>query len=495
MASSKPLTDDELRAIVEDPEFYNSDVDSNADTDEFIPSDHDTSSAASLESDNSEDEAEDRPTKNDDERECMYSADKYYFGKKNCYMWSKESSKVTRTRAHNIVLLLPGTKNEAKNIDPSDILSSWQLFVTNEFLQIILMHTNNKIEISRLQYKSPQPTFTKSLDMIELRAFIGLLYLSGVMKSNHENILGLFAEDGTGRDIFRATMSARRFMFILSSLRFDCITTREARKSNDRLAAVREIWDLFISNVQKYYTPGVNLTIDEMLVPFRGKCRFRMYMPNKPAKYGLKILCLCDSRTFYLYNAFVYTGRDDTTDRTLSIPTQTVLKLITPIEGTNRNITCDNWFMSVELCNVLKAKSLTVVGTLKQNKPQIPPEFKKNRKRAVSSSIFGHNENITICSHVPKRNRAVVLLSTMHQDQKIDETTNKPDIIMDYNAHKAGVDALDQLCANYTVSRRTRRWPMAIFNTILNIVGINAMIILNCNKKVDYVDDIARRNI
>lgn len=486
MASSKTLTDDELRRILEDPKFFESDEESDAESAAFIPSDHETTSEISSESENSETGNENNDVPLDDR--CFY-------GKKHCYKWSKEAPKITRTRAHNLVIRIPGNKNEAKNIGTSNILSAWQLFITEDFLQIILINTNIKINEKKNNYGTPHPSYIKPLDMIELRAFIGLLYLSGIMKSNHENVEGLFANNGTGRDIFRATMSVQRFLFILSCLRFDNAATREARKVNDKLAAIRELWELFINSCQKYYTPGQNVTIDEMLVPFRGRCSFRMYMPKKPAKYGLKIMCICDSRTFYLCNAFVYTGKDTEREKTLSIPTQDVLKLITPVEGTNRNITVDNWFMSIELCDQMKDKKLTVLGTLKQNKPQIPGEFKPNRKRLVKSALFGHNQDKTICSYVPRKNRAVLLLSTMHQDQRRTGENNIPDMILDYNNTKAGVDALDQLCANYSVSRRTRRWPMVIFYAILNITGVNARIILQCNKNIDSVDDTTRRNL
>jgi len=484
MASSRPLTDDELRKLAENP--FESDEESSAEIDDVIISDHDTEDDASSLGSNDE---------SDDGNDDFSPDDGWFFGKRLCYKWSKVAPGSTRTRSHNIIVRLPGTKNEAKNVGSSDILSSWKLFVTEDMLEMILINTNIKISELKQKYGAPLPSFVKLLDMTELRAFIGLLYLSGVMKSNHENVQGLFANDGTGRDVFRATMNFQRFLFIMSCLRFDCAATRETRKANDKLAAIREYWDCFIINCRRYYTPGKNVTIDEMLVPFRGRCSFRMYMPKKPAKYGLKIQCLCDSRTSYLCDAFVYTGKQNITNKDLSIPTQDVLKLISTIQGTHRNITMDNWYVSIELCDQMKARGLTVLGTLKQNKPQIPVEFKSNRKRAVASTLFGHNKEKTICSYVPKKNRAVVLLSTMHQDQKIDEETNKPDMILNYNLTKGGVDTLDQLCANYSVSRRTRRWPMAIFSTILNVAGVNSAIVLQCNSKNDTSDATTRRNL
>ncbi|KAJ8957755.1 hypothetical protein NQ314_006512, partial [Rhamnusium bicolor] len=125
--------------------------------------------------------------------------------------------------------------------------------------------------------------------------------------------------------------------------------------------------------------------------------------------------------------------------------------------------------------------------TLKQNKLQIPQEFKPNKKRPVKSALSGHNQDMTICSYAPRKNRAVLLLSTMHQDQELSGENNIPDMIIDYNNTKAGVDALDQLYVNYSVSRRTRRWPMVIFYAILNITGVNARIILQCNKDIDQL--------
>ena len=41
--------------------------------------------------------------------------------------------------------------------------------------------------------------------------------------------------------------------------------------------------------------------------------------------------------------------------------------------------------------------------------------------------------------------------------------TKKPEIVHFYNSTKVGVDTVDQLCGNYSVSRRTRRWPLCIF--------------------------------
>jgi hypothetical protein len=83
------------------------------------------------------------------------------------------------------------------------------------------------------------------------------------------------------------------------------------------------------------------------------------------------------------------------------------LKLCEKILGSGRNITCDNWFVSVKLVQELMQRNLTLVGTIRSNKRDIPKEFlcNKNLKRETNSSVFGFNDNMTLFSYVPKQNK------------------------------------------------------------------------------------------
>ncbi|GBP23585.1 PiggyBac transposable element-derived protein 4 [Eumeta japonica] len=288
--------------------------------------------------------------------------------------------------------------------------------------------------------------------------------------------------DGSGREIYRCILSKNRFEILMKAIRFDDAETRAQRRETDISAPIAELFSSFIQNCQKVYSIGTCACIDEMLVAFRGRCRFRMFMPKKPAKYGLKIMCLTDARNGYLLNAYLYLGKDSdginlTPEQTrFSKPTQAVLRLISPIEGSNRNVTADNWFCSVELVDVLKDKKLSLVGTLKKNKKEIPPEFKPYRRREIGTSLFGFTKNITLTSFVPKKNSAVVLISSMNHTANVDDNTKKPEIILYYNNTKIGVDLLDQRCSNYTTARRTQRWPLCIFYRLLDILASNTYV-------------------
>lgn len=146
-----------------------------------------------------------------------------------------------------------------------------------------------------------------------------------------------------------------------------------------------------------------------------------MYIPKKPAKYGIKIQCIADSATSYLYNAYIYTGKDSDgvvlsdKERKLMKPTQSCK----PIERSNRNITTDKQLSSLELMEELGKRKLTFVGTMKKNKAVIPPEFKSDKRRPVGSALykFTNDQPTTLLSIVPKINRTVVLISSTDTDK------------------------------------------------------------------------------
>lgn len=160
-------------------------------------------------------------------------------------------------------------------------------------VESIVTNTNKKLETVR---NTIGPTTSKSnyyrpTDNVEMNAFIGLQQLSSILETNHEDIKSLYAKNVTNRPYFNATMSQKRIEILTACLRFDNPHTRDQRKATDKAAAITEIFLNFLSNLQKAYSLTEHVTVDEMLVPFRDRCGFKVYMPKKPHKYGVKIQC------------------------------------------------------------------------------------------------------------------------------------------------------------------------------------------------------------
>lgn len=401
---------------------------------------------------------------------------------KNGYQWFSKPTVTAKgkTPAKNIVYVKPGPPPELRNI--LDPVRAFQQFISDEILEIIVQYTNQKIRSVKQNYKREEAAIVAETSLEELKALIGLYILAGVLKDNHLATDTMFNTTFCGTR-YKATMSQKRFEFLTACLRFDDADTRDERRKISRFTPIEEIWNKFIEACRTSYKPGSYVTIDEQLVGFRGHCAFRMYMPNKPAKYGLKLVLLCDVSTKYLIDAAPYIGKSTKTDG-LPLSNYYVETLTKSIHGSSRNVTMDNWFTSIPLAEKLLTNpyKLTVVGTLRKNKKEVPKEFITiNKDRKVHTSLFAYNEKATLVSYKPKANKHVLLLSTMHETGAINDTTHKPEIIHTYNSTKGAVDTFDQMCQNMNCNRKTKRWPMCIFYNLLNMACINSFVIHSHN--------------
>ncbi|XP_067121737.1 piggyBac transposable element-derived protein 4-like [Centruroides vittatus] len=403
--------------------------------------------------------------------------------------WSMWEYPATKTRRENLIYLIPGPIGEATNA--RSIFECWNLFVTDDILDIIVIHTNQQIQKVQPHYERERDANTT--DLQEIKALIGLFYLAAYKKVNRCHVNEMWTTDGTGFEIARTAMSERRFRFLLANLRFDDKQTRGERLKFDKLAAVRTFLDVFTNNCIKNYNVSEYCTVDEKLEGFRGRCGFRQYIPSKPNKYGIKIFLLVDSKTFYTHNLEVYCGKQPDGPFSVSNSADSVVKRLTrPIVNSGRNITTDNWFTSFSLATDLLQDRLTLVGTIRKNRKEIPAEFLNIKNRKVNSSKFAFTKAITLVSYVPKKSKNVLLLSSLHHSEEIDRETGlakKPEIISFYNRTKGGVDTVDQLTGNYNCVRNTSRWPMIIFYCVLNLAGINSYIIHQANKNTSKLNN------
>lgn len=317
------------------------------------------------------------------------------------------------------------------------IVSAFDLFLTTDMIELIVAMTN-------LNGRRSQKNWT-DVDSTELRAYVGLLILAGVFRSKGETTLSLW-DERSGRAIFRATMSRRRFHDINSALRFDDKLQRPARLREDRLAPIRNLWEQWRQRLPLLFNPDIDVTVDEQLVPFKGRCKFKQYMPKKPARYGLKIWVTADVTTSYAWRCDIYLGKCGDKPE-VGQGQRVALEMTEGLQGVT--VTCDNFFTTYPLAQELLKRKLALVGTVRKNKPELPPNLVQVKGRAALSSVFAFTRNTTAVSYVRKRGRNVILLSTRHREPALTEgPKQKPEIVVAYNRCKGGVDNLDKVCAN-----------------------------------------------
>lgn len=416
-----------------------------------------------------------------------------FFIDKNNEKWNRSPpAPGGRRAAHNVMVGTPGLTPHSRRIISSStndecIFQSFLAVMTIDMWETLVVSTNK--EGHRTLGDEWKP-----VDMTEMQAFVGLLLARGTYKANGESTHELWSTEH-GRPMFSATMSYNRFRTLRRFLRFDDKMTRASRLRTDKLAAIRLLLDRLIENSQACYIPGPSVTVDEQLYSYRGRCKYRQYMPKKPAKYGLKFWLCCDSETFYVYNLEMYTGKDDAADQTVSLGERVVRHLSSPLWGSGRNVTTDNFFTCIRLARFLHTKQMTLVGTMKANRREVPVEMKHKSDRNLHSSIFAFNEEDNTClvSYKSKTNKTVIALSSQHASTEIvSSSKQKPAIIVYYNSTKGGCDAADQRIATYSVKYTSRRWHVVAFCNIVDISALNAYILFSLSD-VEWNSNVSHR--
>ena len=108
-----------------------------------------------------------------------------------------------------------------------------------------MITTCTNIYISEIKEKYQRDRDAKLTDETEIRALIGILFLTGFLGNNRKNSKQAWDNSkGSGVEACYLAMSHHRFLFLMRCLRFDDIRDRQTRKEIDKLAAIRELLNL-----------------------------------------------------------------------------------------------------------------------------------------------------------------------------------------------------------------------------------------------------------
>jgi hypothetical protein len=375
-----------------------------------------------------------------------------------------------RTTASNVFKEAVGIKAAAARKIRHEF-DAFSLFIEESILQKIFTFTKRHAETEN------STAFLRRFSFDSLQLFLALELARGVYGKKHS--VKLLWSETFGLHLFSNTMSRDHFVDIKRHLRFDEKQTRSFRLTEDPFTHIREVFNDVISNCRKHFVPNFSVCIDEQLMPLKCRCKFIVFMPNKPDKFGLKFWFLVDNETKYIYNVLPYLGAVEKDERQgLKLADFVVRRLISPLAKKAYNVTCDNFFTSVELAQYLLAQNTTMVGTLRQNSKNIPSYFHE-KQLAFSETMFCYSPKTQtlLLKYQCKKKKSVMLLSTMHCHPHVDETeVKKPLVIHYYNINKCGVDTADAMLREYTTRSATRRWPVAVWHNLLDISILNAWV-------------------
>ena len=122
-------------------------------------------------------ELEDDGTTEEEDGDDEVTDEDYFLGKDKVTQWNKKPPPASRTRAHNIITVLPGCKGPA--IDVRTPMDALLLFLTDDLISLLVDNTN--LFIGRVAVKFFRERDARLTDIHEMKSFLGLLILSGVL--------------------------------------------------------------------------------------------------------------------------------------------------------------------------------------------------------------------------------------------------------------------------------------------------------------------------
>ena len=246
---------------------------------------------------------------------------------------------------------------------------------------------------------------------------------------------------------------------------------------HDPIHKIRPFIDHLNVKFKEVYNPEREVCIDEAMVPFKGRSRFKVYMKDKPTKWGFKLYELCESKSGYVFNLEMYCADKRISNK----PVDVTMRLIEPLLDKGYRLYCDNYYCCPELWNRIQGHNTMLVGTCRRNRVGMPADLFQGRQRPGD---FDYMRKGQLVATRWFDKREVVTLSTFHQPQLREiigryEVKNKPLAVIDYVKYMSGVDHSDQLISYFPMRRRSQKWWKKPFFHLLTLVGVQTTILLN----------------
>jgi len=305
----------------------------------------------------------------------------------------------------------------------------------------------------------------------------------------------------------KSLISKKEFEFIVRFLHFESINI-----VHDKISKIRYLVNYFNSLWTKYSPFAKTYTIDETMVPYRGKLGIKQYIPNKPIKYGIKIYAIADSDTAYVRKWHIYSGKYDRKDTD-----NIVLELLEGVASYS-HIFMDSHFTNFPLLEHLHKMDYYFTCSISKNKKGLPNKeeninlesnkikayrsgdfllvkFKNKKLFFAVTNYYAHRTfQITEkCRSEEKQQEESEKIKYRNENQIEDKNRKqirKPECIINYNLLARGVDKNNQLASFYFSNTRSVKWYKKIFLYAVEVCLINSYILFKKynNSKISVFD-------
>lgn len=350
----------------------------------------------------------------------------------------------------------------------------FKLFYTDDLNQHLVTETK--------RYADQRNNHTFDVTVDEMAQFTGIHLFSGYHILPRKRLYWSADED-IKVPIVSNTMSRNKFESIKQYLH---MADNGNLRQGDKAGKVRPLYDILNGKLQQFGVHHKHLSVDEQMLPYFGMHSAKMYMRNKPVKFGFKFWVLASSDG-YPYHVILYTGKDSTRHEGDSLGSQVVQQLLTVVEHPEcHTITFDNFFTSLELLTTLKETGFAATGTIRENRLRDCPLVKSKTMKKEPRGSIEYRGNGSVVVALWRDNKPVFVASNhvgvsptvskrrYSGAEKKHIQINCPIMIDSYNKTMGGVDLLDKFLSTYRPSMRGKKWWFGFYTHAINICVVAA---------------------
>ena len=288
---------------------------------------------------------------------------------------------------------------------PEDETGFFQLFFSDTLFQELAENTNEyaHVNLSKMQLRA-RSIWHKWADVTadEMKAYIAVIL--NMAMNEKPGVFDYFSKQWvTHMPFFSDIFSRDRFL----QIRWMLHVTSSANGNTDKISnMVKHIK----SKCMEYFVAGRDIAIDETTVAFKGRAGFKMYNPQKPTKWGLRIYTLGDSATGYIVTFEPYYGQKTTESLTrpdLPFTSRIVIHLVNQLlqetNATGYHLFTDRYYTSYVLAVELLKMNVHLTGTVQRTRQGLPPELKQKVKLKKHEVIAYETKTVMMLVWLDKR--------------------------------------------------------------------------------------------
>uniref|UniRef100_A0A3B1KIQ1 PiggyBac transposable element-derived protein domain-containing protein n=1 Tax=Astyanax mexicanus TaxID=7994 RepID=A0A3B1KIQ1_ASTMX len=369
------------------------------------------------------------------------------------------------------------------NVEGADPIDFFMHLFTQDMINDIVHNTN--------LYAVQKGKDKLALTSEEFKTFLGINMVMSYVRYPRSRMYWS-SETGLRLELIADAMPVNRFEQILRYMHFVDNYSLDP-KNADRFVKIRPVLDALKETFQSALDPEEFQSVDEMMIPYKGRLSIKQYVPKKPKPWGIKVWVRAGS-SGYMYNFEPYQGpaggRGEISQ--LGMAGDVVMRLCQDIQDKNHKVFFDNFFCTIPLLQALEHQGIYGTGTCRSNRlhgaqKKLKKEKQMKQEGRGSVSVVTNAQNITITrwldSSVIHMASSCTGLSPTDVAQRWSKkekrmlNIQRPFSVKLYNQHMGGVDLMDQCVAMYPHRRRNKRWYIRVFFHFLDVTTVNAWLL------------------